>query len=92
MVKSGTQCSSVVACCRLNVNLIEVSGAHELAVCGAIQGDTSGQGQFPLACHRPEIAADVQHRLVQDLLKRRGDITVNIQDFVIGFSLRRKLL
>jgi len=67
----------------LYVHFVEQTGAHQFAVCGAIQRDAAGKGEFAKACLLSEARANVKNDSLEAFLKRRGHILMRLCDFFV---------
>jgi hypothetical protein len=82
-IQSSTQCHSVVARNRLHIHLVEQTGTHQFAVCGAIQGDATGKGEFTKARLLSEARANMKNDSFEAFLKRRGHVLMRLRDFFL---------
>ena len=76
-MERGSQSHAVVTGHGLHIDFIEQPRTHQLAIGRAVQRNPSGQSNSPQSRLLCEVAADVEDRFVQALLKSGSHILMD---------------
>jgi hypothetical protein len=85
-VERCAQRRTIIAGCRLHVDIIKQAGTYEFTVRGTIKRDSAGKSQLPQPGGRTKMAAYMQDYPVKTFLQRRRNIAVCVGDLFLKSS------